>query len=88
MRRPFMASLPLSAGFKTVDVLLHSVRALLLHLLRHVAILVQRERRRVMTQVRLHRLDVVTRSDGLDGIAVSEAIETDVRLADRSNNPL
>lgn len=43
----------LSAGLEAVDVLLHLVRALALHLLRDVTVNVQRERRRGVAQVGL-----------------------------------
>lgn len=58
------AALIWSAGLEAVNVLLHPVRALLLHLIGDVAVLIQGERRRVMAQVGLHRLDVVTGTDG------------------------
>ena len=62
------ADLSRSASLNAVEILLHPLRALSLHLLRHMTVLVQGERRRMMAQVGLHRLDVVPGTDGRHGV--------------------
>ena len=55
----------------TVDVLLHPLGAGLFHLIGHVAVDVQRESCRGMAQVALYCLDVVTGTNGSNGVGMS-----------------
>ena len=59
-----------SAGFETVDILLHPVRTVALHLVCDVSVNVQRERRRSMAKVALHRLDIIPCPERSHGVAV------------------
>ena len=79
-------ALPL-AGFEAVNVLLHPVCALALHLACDVAVHVQREGRRGVAQVALNRLDIIPGTDSGHGVGMTEIVEPGVRQADGLDDP-
>ena len=60
-----------AASLDAVDVPLHPVRALALHLVGDMAVDIQREGRRGMAEIALHRLDVVPGPDGSHGVGMA-----------------
>ena len=53
-----------TALFHPINILLHPVRAVALHLVGYVAVYVQRKRRRSVSEISLHCLNVVPSTDG------------------------
>ena len=53
-----------------------------------MSICIQREGRRVVSQVPLYGLDIVPGPEGGHGIAVSQIVEPCVRQTDRGGDPL
>lgn len=65
--------------FQAVEIALHAVGAVLLHLLGNVAVDVQRERRRRVADVRLYGLDIVAILQGNDSIGVPLRYTHDIK---------
>ena len=66
---------PLREVQNVFDVALHALCAGLLHLVRDVTVDIQRESGGGVTQVALNGFDVVTASDGCDGIRMPKVVE-------------
>ena len=66
----------LSAFLHTVDVLLHPVSALTLHLVSYVTVYVQGECCRSVAEIALDRLNVVPCPDGSNGERMSQIVQT------------
>lgn len=61
---------PLSEIQNVFDVVFHALRTFLLHLVGHMAVDIQRERRRGVAEVALDGFDVIAGADGCNGEAV------------------
>ena len=59
-----------SAGGNVLNKLLHSICAFLPHLSGHMAVYVQRKRRRCVAEILLNGFDIVASLDGRDGIGM------------------
>ena len=60
------------------DKTLHAVGTFALHLVSHMAVYVQRKGRCGVTQITLHRLDIVASADRGDCVGVTQVVETGV----------
>ena len=60
----------LATLFNAVNVLIHTVCALALHLVGNMAVDIQRKRRCGVSQIALYRLDVIPGPDGGNGVGM------------------
>ncbi len=67
-----------STGGNCADKTLHAVGTFALHLVSHMAVCVQRKGRCGVTQIALHRLDVVPGADRGNGVGVTRVVETGI----------
>ena len=67
-----------STGGNCADKTLHAVGTFALHLVSHMAVYVQRKGRCGVTQITLHRLDIVASADRGDCVGVTQVVETGV----------
>lgn len=67
-----------STGGNCADKTLHAVGTFALHLVSHMAVYVQRKGRCGVTQITLHRLDIVASADLGDCVGVTQVVETGV----------
>ena len=74
-----------STGGNCTDKTLHAVGTFALHLVSHMAIHVQRKGRCGVTQITLHRLDVVSGADRGDCVGVTQVVETGISQRGDSN---
>ena len=68
--------------------ILHAVGTRDPHLVRTVPVEVQGEGRRCVTQVFLHRLDVVPGAEGVDRVSVPQVVNADTGHVQRADNLL
>ena len=73
---------------KPIEIVLHPVGAVLLHLLGNVPVNVERKRRRSVADVGLYRLDVVAILEREHGEGVPHVVKADIRQADFLHDPL
>ena len=71
-----------------MDKALHTVGALLLHLIRHVSVDVQRERCRGVAEIALYGFDIVSGLQCCYSVGVPHVMETNVRCANLGDNLL
>ena len=67
-----------STGGNCADKTLHAVGTFALHLVSHMAVYVQRKGGCGVTQITLHRLDIVAGSNRGNGVGVTQVVETGV----------
>ena len=77
-----------SACGDRLDEPLHSVRTFPLHLIRHMAVHIQRKRGGGVAQITLHCLDVVSGADRGNCVGVTQIVETGVGTTNGRNNAL
>ena len=78
---PFRLLYPFSGAGHASNKCLHSVRTVLLHLVRDMTIDVQRKGGGGVAQIALHGFDIVPGPDRGHGVAVPEIVETGIRTA-------
>ena len=81
-------SLVESTGGNCADKTLHAVGTFALHLVSHMAIHVQRKGGCGVTQITLHRLDVVPGSNRGNGVGVTQVVETGIGTTHGCNDAL
>ena len=74
-----------STGGNCTDKTLHAVGTFALHLVSHMAVYVQRKGRCGVTQITLHRLDIVASADRGNCIGVTQVMETGISQRGDSN---
>ena len=67
-----------STGGNCADKTLHAVGTFALHLVSHMAVYVQRKGGCGVTQITLHRLDIVPGADRGDCVGVTQVVETGI----------
>ena len=77
-----------STGENCTDKTLHAVGTFTLHLVSHMAIHVQRKGRCGVTQITLHRLDIVASADRGDCVGVTQVVETGIGTTDGRDDTL
>ena len=77
-----MLALFLALFRRFVDIRLHSCGAVVLHAFRYMTVHVQGERGGSVSEIALHRLDVVAVLEGQHGERMAQVMDADVRRAD------